>query len=181
MLEQITAYARRQRLGVVFSTLASAFVGVGVIAFAVEPSPEEAAPMVAAAIQPPKPISADATGLMLSGYDPVAYFVERKARQGRRAFQARWGEARYQFASRVNRDAFLRDPARFAPRFGGHDAKGVRQGALREADPTMFRIVNDRLYLLSGPETRAAWLKDERRHAAVGEAIWPALARLFAR
>ena len=182
MLDRIVAYARSRRLGAAFTALTAAFVGVANIAFTTERfSPEAAAIVVPHEIALDGPVSADGYGLMLQGYDPVAYFVERKPRMGAREWQVKWNGVRYRFASSVNRTAFLTDPTRFAPRFGGHDAQAVRLGELRSADPTRFRIVDDQLFLLGDVEAERDWALDERHNAAVATAVWPKLAALRAR
>src|SRR6266446_1651920 len=57
--------------------------------------------------------------LVLQGYDPVAYFTEGKPTKGSSQLTYDWDEGRYYFASAGNRDLFVGDPDRYAPRFAG--------------------------------------------------------------
>ncbi|MGH7386443.1 MAG: YHS domain-containing (seleno)protein, partial [Candidatus Rokuibacteriota bacterium] len=61
----------------------------------------------------------------LGGYDVMAYFTEGKPVVGQAAHEARWNGARWRFASAEHRDRFLKEPERFAPRYGGYCAFAV--------------------------------------------------------
>lgn len=93
--------------------------------------------------------NAETTAVALKGYDPVAYFTEGKAMKGSAAHQHDWDDARYQFSSAKHRSAFAADPERYAPQFGALCAKGLSMGKQIEADPTIWRIVEGRLYIFS--------------------------------
>jgi YHS domain-containing protein len=54
-------------------------------------------------------------GLVLQGYDPVAYFTENKAVKGSSQFTAKYQGATYEFESAADRDAFNANPAKYAP------------------------------------------------------------------
>lgn len=115
-----------------------------------------------------KIVSDPASGIALYGYDPVAYFLDRKATPGRRDIEAEWNGAAWRFESEANRAAFLSAPDVYAPRFGGYDPEAVANGAPAAGHPLLFRVSGDRLYLFSTPETRDAFTGDD---AAV--AAWP--------
>ena len=63
------------------------------------------------------------SGIAIFGFDPVAYFVEGRARAGERGHEAIWSGVAWRFCSEANRIAFLRNPDVFAPAFGGYDAE----------------------------------------------------------
>ena len=67
----------------------------------------------------------DDRALMLRGNDPVAYFTEKRAVKGDPAIKAERDGATYRFASSANRDAFLKDPARYEPAYAGFCASGA--------------------------------------------------------
>jgi YHS domain-containing protein len=81
-------------------------------------------PLTAAAQQVPQ-VNTDSAGVAILGYDPVAYFTDAKAVVGKPEFTARHDGATWQFASAAHRDAFVANPARYAPQFGGYCAYGV--------------------------------------------------------
>src|SRR5262249_39159083 len=66
-----------------------------------------------------KPEVYAANGAAIGGYDPVAYFTEKKPVKGDPQFSAEWKGATWHFASAANRDAFKADPAKYAPQYGG--------------------------------------------------------------
>src|SRR5690349_15794259 len=71
-------------------------------------------------IHPQVLVNRDHHGVALSGYDPVAYFTDKKPVPGDPAYQAVHNGAVYRFASDAHRWQFLREPDRYAPAFGGY-------------------------------------------------------------
>lgn len=101
-----------------------------------------------------------AGAIALKGYDPVAYFTEGKAVKGSAAHQHDWDDARYQFTSATHRATFVADPERYAPQFGALCATGLSKGKELQADPTIWRIVDGRLYIFSSAKAREMADKD---------------------
>ncbi len=98
----------------------------------------------------------DETGFAASGYDVVAYFsldqspvgtAQQQGVPGRADITAEYNDATFAFSSEANRDAFLADPARYAPQFDGHCAYGVAKGGKVPGNPNLWRIVDDKLFL----------------------------------
>lgn len=114
-------------------------------------------------------------GIALGGHDPVAYHVQGGPAAGDAAHTAEWGGVTWRFASAANRDAFLADPARYAPAYGGYCAYGVSQGYLVSVDPAAWTIVDGRLYLNYSQSVRRTWEKDIPGHIAAAETAWPGL------
>ena len=75
----------------------------------------------------------DSDGVILKGFDAVAYFKEGKAVKGNPAITSTYHAAKFLFASPTNKAEFDKDPAKYAPQFGGFCAYGVSLGVL--ADP----------------------------------------------
>lgn len=126
----------------------------------------------------------DASGYAVSGYDPVAYFDLPQAAEGqsqpapvpgRADITAEHNGATFAFASEANRDRFLADPARFAPQFDGHCAYGVAVGGKVPANPTLWRIVDDRLYLNIDAKVARKWQRDIPGYVADAAENWPGL------
>jgi len=59
-------------------------------------------------------------GVAIKGYDAVAYHTESRAVKGSSEFFHEWNDAKWYFASAINRDMFAADPERFAPQYGGY-------------------------------------------------------------
>jgi len=92
-------------------------------------------------------INVDENNVAIGGYDTVAYFTLAKPTKGDPRIEVKWADARWQFVSAEHRDMFLRDPDRYAPRFGGFCALGISRGYLSIVDPEAWQIVGDRLFL----------------------------------
>lgn len=100
------------------------------------------------AIHPP--LAAGGTeGLSLNGYDTVAYFVVGRPEIGSRDFHQVWDGVRYQFANAEHMARFAQDPDRYLPQFAGFCAAGVGMGKKVVADPTVWKIVDGKLYVFS--------------------------------
>lgn len=123
----------------------------------------------------PADVNVDAKGVMLRGYDAVAYQTEKKAVPGSATFSAKHGNETYHFASAANRDTFNANPARYAPAYGGFCAMGVAMGRKLDGDPKLFRVVDNRLYLNVNETVQARWVQDIPDNVKKAEASWPGL------
>ncbi len=112
----------------------------------------------------------------LGGHDPVAYFTQGKPVPGSEAFVHQWQGASFRFASAESRAAFVADPARYAPQFGGWCAWAASQGRLAKPDPTIWRIVDGKLYVNCSKAAEDKWLADVPGNIARAAAFWAAQA-----
>ena len=117
-----------------------------------------------------------ADGLALGGYDVVSYFGENAPRQGKTEFSTDWNGAKWQFSSGENRDEFLKNPAKYAPQFGGYCAYAVSQGYTASGDPKAWKIVDDKLYVNYSPAVKEKWVKDIPKFIADANNNWKNLA-----
>jgi len=122
-----------------------------------------------------------ATGLAISGFDPVAYFTDRKAEQGGADFELRSEGAVWRFRNTGNREAFRREPAAYAPRFGGYDPFELARGRPVAGHPLFWAIAGERLYLFYSAENRAAFVADPGSALALAEGRWARVERMIAR
>lgn len=118
----------------------------------------------------------DLSGVALYGFDPVTYFLGEGPKPGLPDHEIIWSGVAWRFASAANRDAFLDDPEAYAPRLGGYDASAVARGLTIRANPWLFAVRSDRLYLFRSDHGRARFLADEHI-AEEAEARWPELKR----
>lgn len=128
-----------------------------------------AGPAAAAPAWPETQAGAPAIG----GYDPVAYFGGTPA-VGDAALTASHDGATFRFAAPANRDAFVANPARYAPQYGGHCAWAASQGRLATPDPRLWKIVGGKLYLNCSADAEKKWLADVPGNIARGNAFWAA-------
>ena len=95
-----------------------------------------------------KKINTNIFGVAIKGYDTVAYFKEGRAVKGRSKFSYNWNDAKWYFASAENRDLFIADPDRYAPKYGGYWAGSLAAtGQVAGVDPEAFKIIDGKLYL----------------------------------
>jgi YHS domain-containing protein len=59
-------------------------------------------------------------GVAIKGYDTVAYFVLGKPVKGDAGYSYQWNEATWWFANAEHRDAFIANPEKYAPQYGGY-------------------------------------------------------------
>lgn len=97
------------------------------------------------------------------GYDPTAYFTQRRAVKGRKWINERLGSATYYFRSRASRYEFLSDAPKYQPQLGGYCATSMAQGRLEDIDPHVFAVYNNKLYLFRDPEAQAIFWRNPER------------------
>ena len=109
------------------------------------------------------------SGLAISGFDPVAYFIDGTAVPGKDEFEHTFAGVVWRFRNEGNRAAFVADPELYMPRFGGYDPVAVARGVAVPGDPRLWLMSDERLYLFYSPEARdalcqrrgAAWLQPQ--------------------
>jgi hypothetical protein len=121
------------------------------------------------------------TGLAISGFDPVAYFVDGKPKFGRPDMELSLSGAVWRFRNEGNRAAFSDHPEVYSPRFGGYDPVAVARGASVPGHPLFWVVVGGRLYLFYDDKARTAFVADPGRIIEAAERKWPAVARTIAR
>lgn len=103
--------------------------------------------------------------LMLSGYDPVAYFTDGKAIKGKKIYACSYRGQRYYFSNDANRGLFLSKPDAYESQYGGWCAYAMGEsGEKVEVDPETFKIVEGKLYLFYNfyfSNTLTKWNQEE--------------------
>jgi YHS domain-containing protein len=93
-------------------------------------------------------VNVDSKGVILKGYDAVAYFKEGKPIKGNLAIESAYQGATYLFASEANKADFDKDPEKYVPRYGGFCAYGVTNGILADPEgPSAFAVYKGKLYV----------------------------------
>ena len=109
---------------------------------------------LAAALALPALTLAQGKAPALKGHDPVAYFVDGRPVKGTPSITYDFDESRYQFSKPKHRELFAADPDRYAPQFTGLCTAGLAKGMKAEADPSIWKIVDGKLYLFSSVQAR---------------------------
>ncbi len=116
-----------------------------------------------------------AVGHALDGYDPVAFFTDKKPVKGDFKIIATHNGATYFFASKKNRNAFQTNPDHYAPAYGGYCAVGASLGVLLPVDISTWQVVNDRLVLNYSADVQKMFNKDPQGALKKADAAWPKL------
>lgn len=103
---------------------------------------------------------AESPPVSLKGHDPVSYFTEGRPVKGQAGLHHDFDGARYVFASTKNRERFAASPERYTPQFSGLCTTGMALGVKAEADPSIFKIVDGKLYVFSSTGAREKVDKD---------------------
>jgi YHS domain-containing protein len=133
-----------------------------------------AAALPASALATEPPIYA-VKGVAIKGYDPVAYFIDKKPVPGKPDISYEWKGAKWLFASAEHRDAFAKEPDKYAPQYGGYCAYGVSQGYAVKIEPDRWTVVDGKRYLNYDKDVQKTWEKDIPGYIAQADKKWPAV------
>jgi YHS domain-containing protein len=118
-------------------------------------------------------------GVAIQGYDPVAYFVQNKAKKGNKDFAAVADGVTYYFSTAANKELFIKDYLKYEPQYGGWCAYAMGDSNDKvEIDPETFKIVNGKLYLFYHSwinNTLNRWNKNEPGLKARADKNWMAI------
>jgi hypothetical protein len=126
----------------------------------------------------------DTTGFAVSGYDVVSYFGLPQSRLGQPqqpplagngAITAQYNRATFAFATTANRESFVANPAAYVPQYDGHCAYGIAQGGKVPGNPTLWRIVDGKLYLNITRNVVGLWEQDILGNLKASKANWGGL------
>ncbi len=120
-------------------------------------------------------LNLEESGLAIHGYDPVAYFTDGAAVEGKPGITAEHNGATYRFASEAHRTMFLAAPEKYLPQYGGYCAYGTSVGKKFNGDPTAWRVVDGKLYLNLSADVQRKWLEDVAGRIDAADQTWPAI------
>ena len=131
----------------------------------------------------PKQWNSNAQGIVLGGYDVVAYQTQGKAVPGRSKFASHHAGGTFHFSSQENLAAFEKQPTRYTPEFGGFCAFGVAVNKAKvPVDPATFKIQNGKLLLFFNDmyegkkvNTKPMWEKNPDALYKDATSTWPTL------
>lgn len=114
-------------------------------------------------------------GVIIEGYDPVAYFTDNKPVKGTEQFKFKYHGATYWFASNEHQILFEKNPEEYLPQYGSFCGYAVSIGKLRPVDPTIYQIENGRLMLQHTREAYDLFNKDLKSSVIKADKNWPGL------
>lgn len=127
----------------------------------------------ASTLEPVNAVEAEgAERLMLQGYDLVAYFTEGRAVPGVAAHQSVYEKVAFRFASAEHEAMFERAPTKHLPQFGGFCASGMVYAIPSGGDPTVWRLIDGRLYVFGGQGPKEAFELDLPGNLKLAHHYW---------
>lgn len=108
-----------------------------------------------------------------SGYDVVAYFKYNEPRHGKSeyAVKGRHGIT-YLFSSEETKELFEKDPKRYRPQYGGFSAYSMAKGEKERGNPTIWTIVDGKLYLNASDKEKSKWEEDRSKYIKEADEKW---------
>src|SRR6266446_3408152 len=117
-------------------------------------------------------VNVDSNGVILKGYDPVAYFTQNKAVKGSSKYQSTYQGAIYYFSSAADLATFKKNPTKYVPQYGGFCANGMRSKQENDIDPTVFFIVKGKLYVCESPAAQKEFRAHEDEYIVTANRNW---------
>ena len=111
----------------------------------------------------------------IDGYDTVSYFTNDRPERGNPNITAEWNSVEWHFVSQEHRDAFIENPQKYAPEYGGFCALGMAHGGGVPTNPEAWTIWNGKLYLNMIHEVRITWLYNPDKLIERADQKWEAM------
>jgi YHS domain-containing protein len=127
-------------------------------------------------------INVNEEGVVIQGYDPVAYFTMKKPVLGNDQYQSDYNGLIYNFSTMENKTLFDSNPAAYEVQFGGFCAYAVSQGHVSPIDPEYCFVQEDKAgvsRLLCQHNQKAAdlWNKDPDGLLVDADKYWPSVVK----
>ena len=120
-------------------------------------------------------LNTDKSNNALQMYDAVGYH-QSYAIKGKEEFKYSYKGAIYYFFSMSNKKAFIANPEKYLPAYGGWCAYAMGyDGSLVEIDPTSYKVIDGKTYLFYKSvfnDTREKWNKDEKNLKSKADKNW---------
>ena len=131
------------------------------------------APVLAFDPSSPSSVNVEKSGVGLKGYDPVSYFETGSPIEGDPTITAVYDGTLYAFSSAANRDAFIVEPERYLPAYGGFCALAMSFGKKVDIDPNAWKIVDGKLYVQANARAAQLWERDIDGNIEKADVNWP--------
>ncbi len=110
--------------------------------------------------------------VILEGYDLVAYFRQERAVRGNPNIVSTYHGATYLFATKKDKEAFDKNPAKYEPQYGGFCASSLANGRRQESDPNQFHIQKGKLYVCTTAGALDEFKKNPDAHVEKADRNW---------
>lgn len=111
----------------------------------------------------------------IKGYDVVAFFKDSAAVQGSEIFSYQWKGTTWLFSTKTNRDAFVDNPEKYEPQYGGYCAYGTADGHKAPTETNTWTVVNGKLYFNYNNKVKEYWNKNQPALIQKADTLWPTI------
>lgn len=120
------------------------------------------------------PMQTAADDVALDGFDPVSYFADGAAK-GSPQHEFVWNGVKWLFSNSENLREFKENPGKFTPEFGGYCAFSIAEGKVVRSDPTIYKVVDGKLYFWNNLDAKAKWEANQAQMTESGMKNWERL------
>jgi YHS domain-containing protein len=120
-------------------------------------------------------VNLDQNGVIIEGYDPVAFFTDGKPVKGDPKFSYQYEGGIYHFASQEHLDLFKASPEKYKAQFGGWCAYAVSLGRIAPISIDKWSIQDGRLLFQHNQRAVDGWNKDAAGNLVKADKYWPAV------
>lgn len=110
--------------------------------------------------------------LAMNGYDPVSYFIERKAVKGDDAISYKWNNATWYFLTIDHKKMFEEAPEKYIPKYGGFCSFAISKGFTANSNPSTFIFIDGELYLFADEGVKKKWLSNQSKNLELSNKNW---------
>ncbi len=120
-------------------------------------------------------------GVVLDGYDVVAYRTQAQAIKGSSQFTAKHDDVKFHFSSKEHKELFVEDPELYVPKYNGYCALAIAGKKTRvPANADTFKMYNGELLVFFNDvkngdkkfNTKVPWNQDEEALFEQAEDNW---------
>ena len=111
----------------------------------------------------------------LGGYCPVAYFKADHPLMGSAEFASVYEGKTYYLVNEGAKEMFEKNPSKYLPEYDGYCAYGMTKGKKFPVDPTVYAIVDGKLYLNKNAEVGEIFGKDTKNYIKTADKKWAEL------
>ncbi len=108
----------------------------------------------------------------IRGYDTVAYFTEEEAVEGKEEHSFEHLGATWFFSSEQNKQAFIENPEKYMPQYGGYCAYAVARKSSASSKPEYFTVHEGKLYLNYSGSVYKKWNQDKDGYITSANDNW---------
>lgn len=111
-------------------------------------------------------------GLMLKGFDVVAYHTLGKHAMGSEANLSVYEGVTFWFASAEHKALFDKEPMKYMPAYGGFCANGIAYGIPWGGDGDSWRMIDGKVYIFGGQGSKDGFEVDVPKNRALADKYW---------